>query len=63
VCGSVDREAVGASFGRACVVRVGCGASPSIGEDASTIVKHVLTDYSDEFLVDVRASPWGRTAS
>jgi hypothetical protein len=41
---------------------IGCGASPSIGEGASTIVGWILTEYSQEFLVYVRALPWGQTA-
>jgi hypothetical protein len=40
---------VGAVFGHACGIRVGCGVSPSIGEDADTIVGWILTECSENF--------------
>ena len=38
-----------AVFGRACGIRVDCVVSPSIGEDADTIVGRILTECSENF--------------
>lgn len=63
-CADLQREVtVGVAFGRACGIRVGCGASPSIGEDTDTIVRRILTECSENFSSTSVFRRGGRTTS